>query len=101
MSSPFDLVNGTGFKKLNVFGGTLFNGAKALCADGKIRSVWTAKQADTYFSVPAAVRIKGKRYTGYVTQDDGNLTQGIPEGGALIFRPHIGQDCETLKWKGK
>lgn len=39
--------------------------------------------ADTFFSIPAATRRKGKRITGYFTfEGDDNI----------VFRPHTGQE---------
>jgi hypothetical protein len=46
---------------------------------------YAQRYADTYFSIPAATRRKGKRITGYLTQD---------ENGGVIFRPHT--DCQEL-----
>ena len=42
---------------------------RALCVDGKIRSVRfpSGGIADTFFSVPAVVTVKGKTVSGYVT----------------------------------
>lgn len=37
--------------------------------------------ADTFFSIPACTRIKGKHVRGYFTMDD----------GAIIFRPNQGE----------
>ena len=45
------------------------------------RTCYATGYADTYFSVPADTRIKGKRITGYLTMEDGGCT----------FRPHTGQ----------
>lgn len=58
------------------------NGNRLLCADGKVRAAELAECADTFFSVPASVRIKGRRITGYATTDD--------RGGERVhvFRPH-------------
>jgi hypothetical protein len=46
-----------------------FRSGKALCPDGKVRAVLFRNGgiADTFFSVPAAVRYKGKTVAGYVT----------------------------------
>lgn len=72
--------------KQNSFG--LIQSATVLFGDGKIRRVsYIAKSADTWFSITASQNVKGKKVQGYVTFDDGNLTKGIPEGGAYIFRP--------------
>ncbi len=51
---------------------SLFIGGRAMCADGRVRTLKRiSSTADTFFSVPAAVEVRrdGKRYTvaGYVT----------------------------------
>lgn len=46
----------------------LFVKARALCADGVVRSTSRiASTADTFFSVPASVKVKGRTVSGYVT----------------------------------
>jgi hypothetical protein len=41
---------------------------RALCTDGKVRTVrFKTGIADTFFSVPASVSVKGKTVSGYVT----------------------------------
>lgn len=46
----------------------LFVSAKALCSDGKVRTVSRiAQTADTFFSIPASIRVKGKTVAGYIT----------------------------------
>lgn len=73
------------------------NGHRAICSDGVIRAVEMAETADTYFSVPASVRIAGKRYTGYVTGEE------TREGGRCYsFRHHVGENvtpvCPLPAW---
>lgn len=47
---------------------SLFCGGRALCSDGKVRALARiASTADTFFSVPAAVKVKGKTVSGFVT----------------------------------
>jgi len=46
------------------------NGNRLLCADGVIRAAELAQTADTYFSIPANIRIKGKRVEGYASSDE-------------------------------
>lgn len=48
------------------------NGNRLLCADNIVRAAELAKCADTFFSIPASIRIKGKRIRGYATCDDRN-----------------------------
>jgi len=46
----------------------LYHGGRAVCSDGKVRSLARiAQTADTFFSVPAAVKVKGRTVSGYVT----------------------------------
>lgn len=55
------------------WGGSYFRrtGSRALCSDGKIRSLaHLAQQADTYYSIPAAVRVAGQYVKGYVTTEE-------------------------------
>lgn len=45
-----------------------FISGKAECADGKVRSVhFRDGIADTFFSVPASVQVRGRTVSGYVT----------------------------------
>lgn len=46
------------------------NGNRLLCADGNIRAAELAQTPDTYFSIPASIRIKGKRIEGYASLDE-------------------------------
>ena len=55
------------------WGGSYFRrtGSRALCSDGKVRSLaYLSQQADTYYSIPAAVRIDGQYVKGYVTTEE-------------------------------
>ena len=46
------------------------NGNRLLCADGVIRAAELAQTPDTFFSIPAYIRIKGKRIEGYASSDE-------------------------------
>jgi hypothetical protein len=53
---------------LNISYSGFYRGGRVLCSDGKLRNLkWISKVADTFFSVPAAVMVKGKQVSGYVT----------------------------------
>lgn len=42
--------------------------ARVLCSDGKVRTTARiAATADSFFSIPAAVRVQGRTVSGYVT----------------------------------
>lgn len=43
----------------------------ALCTDGKRRNATTTGVADTFFTQPARVSVRGKTVTGFITQEDG------------------------------
>ena len=69
-------------------------GSRVLCSDGKIRSLaYLAQTPDTFFSVPAAIRIHGKYVTGYVTTEEVSpASQGYKvRRVATSFRQHDGQ----------
>jgi len=44
---------------------------KALCSDGVRRTAWISAEADTWFSIPARVKVKGKTVSGYITGREG------------------------------
>jgi hypothetical protein len=45
-----------------------YHGGRALCSDGAVRRLHRiAITADTFFSVPAAVKVRGKTVSGFVT----------------------------------
>ena len=47
-----------------------FAGGKALCTDGKVRTLTRINEtAEIFFSVPAEVKVKGKTVSGFVTTD--------------------------------
>lgn len=65
----------------------------AVCPDGKVRKVsarhyWDGRRhclaADSFFSVPAGLKFRGKYVHGYVTGVDDEREDGV----ALEFRPH-------------
>ncbi len=59
-----------------------FVGGRALCSDGKIRTLKRiAETADTFFSVPAAVTVKGKTVSGFVSVDSIADLEGLPVPG--------------------
>ena len=66
-------------------------GHRLLCADGIIRAAELAETADTFFSTPAKIRIKGKWISGYATTEcTDQLSCG--EQAAWSFRAHTGQE---------
>jgi hypothetical protein len=59
-------ANGTCLEQSMPWG--LYHGGRVLCSDGKVRALARiAQTADTFFSVPAAVRVRGRTVSGYVT----------------------------------
>lgn len=52
----------------------IYRGGAALCADGKVRKLARiAQTADTFFSVPAAVKVRGVTVSGFITTDRGHV----------------------------
>ena len=50
------------------------------------RTVYVRGEPDTWFSIPAACRSKGKTVTGYLTSDD---------EGMYVFRAHTDENCDA------
>ncbi len=72
-------------------------GSAALCSDGVVRSLsYVAPTADTFFSVPASVKVNGKTVSGYVTTDEQKWIKGSKEVGPFLacatFRQFTGGD---------
>ena len=70
------------------------NGHRLLCSDGVIRAAEMAETADTYFSVPASIRINGKRITGYAACERDSKW----ENEVWVFRHHTNQAAPLPKW---
>lgn len=52
--------------------------ARVLCVDGVVRpTVRIAASADTFFSVPCAVKVKGKTVAGFLTIDDSSASRVV------------------------
>lgn len=70
-------------------------GTRLLCADGVVRSVSRiASTADTFFSIPAAIKIRGVYITGYATIDE---TKTAPYVRVYTFRQHTDQADKCAK----
>ena len=58
----------TGTELTQTFPWGLFTTGRAICPDGKVRRLHRiAPTADTFFSVPAAVKVRGRTVSGYIT----------------------------------
>jgi len=68
------------------------NGHRLLCSDGRIRAATLASTADTFFSVPASIRIKGRTISGYYTTEEYN------ENRIHVFRHHTIHSDKLPKW---
>lgn len=56
------------------------------CSDGKRRNVRITGTADTFFSCPGRVHVKGKTVTGFVTNAP-DYEEGVKAG--YIFQPNL------------
>lgn len=62
----------------------VFTGGAALCPDGHVRTLKRiAITADTFFSIPAAVTVRGRTISGYVSVTD----QADPNGNGTLNDP--------------
>ena len=57
---------------------------RCLCPDGRRRTVRITSEPDTFFSIPARVKVRGKTVTGYVT---GRETDDYERD--MEFRPYL------------
>jgi hypothetical protein len=59
--------------------------ARVLCPDGVYRIARTAQSADTYFSLPARVTVKGKTVSGFITSENNELVASRAADGTLAI----------------
>lgn len=82
----------TKINRIYPYGFNVARGTRLLCPDGKIRAPHSiAQTADTFFSIPATVRIHGKVVSGYATVEKQGWISGVKESDflqACVFRPH-------------
>lgn len=70
------------------------SGHRLLCADGKVRAAELAQTADTWFSIPAQVRVKSQSVSGYATTEENS------DGSVMVntFRHHDAHAGLLPKW---
>jgi hypothetical protein len=56
---------------------------RAICPDGKVRTARATAEADTMFSIPAAVNANGRTVSGFVTGSDA-VRNGLPDFAAML-----------------
>jgi hypothetical protein len=65
-TQKYEYAKGTHLVRTNAWGLTVSGAAE--CPDGKVRKLKRISSTpDTFFSIPAAVRVNGKTVAGYVT----------------------------------
>jgi hypothetical protein len=82
----------------------VYHGGRALCSDGQARQLKRiAETADTFFSVPASVRVKGKTVAGYVTVETrkGNSTATDADPAVVKFIAYTYRKNGALLPQGK
>jgi hypothetical protein len=67
-----------------------YRSGRALCPDGKVRALARISiTADTFFSIPAAVKVNGRTVSGYVSIDDTDtVDDGATFPGVVVFRAY-------------
>lgn len=79
-------ANGTSITTQTTWSG--YVRARALCPDGKVRATTRlGPSADTFFSVPAAVKAHGRTVSGFIT---------IGDDDAVVFTP-TGKNADLVK----
>ena len=73
-------------------------GHRLLCSDGVVRAAKMASTADSFFSVPASVRVNGKHVSGYMTSEE---TGEGPDLRAYVFRHHDRHKDKLPPWPSK
>lgn len=69
------------------------NGHRLLCSDGIIRAAEFSPTPDTFFSVPACVRVNGKWASGYMTCEESRSGDRV-----YTFRHHTCHDDKLPAW---
>lgn len=57
----------------NIYNSWGFTGSKitnVLCSDGKFRTFTASAEADTFFTTPGSIKVKGKSVSGFVWHDN-------------------------------
>lgn len=66
----------------------IYHGGAAECSDGKVRTLARiAQTADTFFSIPASVKVNGRTVSGYVTIEtvEGYSTETVSDPSIVRF----------------
>lgn len=68
-----------------------YTGGRALCPDGVVRRIKRIGWPDTMWSVPAAVVVKGRTVSGYVSVEARSGSSVVTEDdpAVVIFRPYL------------
>jgi hypothetical protein len=70
----------------------LYRGGAALCPDGKVRKLKRiATTADTFFSIPASVTVRGRTVAGYVT-----VKEAVVEFHPYLYRKNHSAFCKEV-----
>ena len=89
-TTKHDYANGTYITRSYPWG--LNVKARALCPDGIVRTCKrVAETADTFFSVPASVNVKGRTVAGYITVQtiEGYSTPTDNDPAIVKFVPYL------------
>ena len=85
MNTTTDYANGTSLTMRMPWG--VYMGGRAMCSDGVVRTLSRISiTADTFFSVPAAVKVKGKTVSGFITVDTLNDSGSVVKFIAISGR---------------
>jgi len=76
-------------------------GHRLLCSDGVIRAAKLSTTADTFFCVPASIRIKGKTISGYMTVEESFKPDYKIDATVYAFRHHTVHQDKLPVWPAR
>ena len=85
-----EYADGTALVQEAPFG--FYRAGRALCPDGRVRTLKRiSTTADTFYSVPAAVTVKGRTVSGYILIEtrEGLSTPTDDDPLVVKFRPYV------------
>lgn len=98
-----DYANGTYLRTGTMW--DLYTGGAAMCADGIVRTLKRiAITPDTFYSIPAAVSVRGRTVSGYVSVDTANdpectvVFNATGKNRAMLPHP---RECELYRTTGE
>lgn len=75
-------------------------GGRAMCPDGTVRALARVGEADTVWTRPAAVRVRGRYVKGYVVLETAEGWETAGEGDPAMLKFVAAADIREAIWPG-